>query len=505
MALVGVDGSIAASEAEPVPLHLTDDGGAEQEPGEWWAALAAATRRLLASATGARIVGICPTGQWSGTVALGGDGEPLHRAIIWMDSRGAPDVRRLIGGPVRVAGYDPRKLRTWVSRTGGAPGKSGKDPLAHILWLRRARPEVYEATAVFLEPKDWLVHRLTGARVASTDSIALHWVTDNRDPANVRYDAELLAMAGIDPAKLPGLVAPTAVAGTLTATAAADLGLPAGLPVLAGSPDLHTAAVGSGAVADFAAHLYVGTSDWIGCHVPFKKTDVLRNVAAVPAAIPGRYLVVNEQQSAGACLDYLADNLLLDAPDDRAAAYRRFGELAAAAPPGSGGALFLPWLNGERTPVEDAALRAGFFNLSVGTDRRHLVRAVFEGVAYNVRWLLGAVERFTGRRLDPITMVGGAARSPVWAQIFADVLDRTVRRAEQPIAVNLRGAGLLGAMALGRMRIDDVAAAVPIAAVHQPVPTTRGLHDARFREFRAYHRANRRALRRLNPPHSSPS
>ncbi len=498
MALVGVDGAIAASDAEPVSLHLTADGGAEQDPAEWWDALAVAVRRMLASAGGARVAGICPTGQWSGTVALGGDGQPLHRAIIWMDSRGAPDVRRLVRGPLRVAGYDPRKLRTWVSRTGGAPGKSGKDPLAHILWLRRARPDVYRAAAVFLEPKDWLVHRLTGVRVATTDSIALHWVTDNRDLANVCYDDELLALAGIDPAKLPDLVAPTAVAGALTAWAASDLGLPAGIPVLAGSPDLHTAAVGSGAVDDFAAHLYVGTSDWIGCHVPFKKTDVVRNVATVPAAIPGRYLVVNEQESAGACLDYLADNLLIDAPADRATTYRRFDELAAAAPPGSGGALFLPWLNGERTPVEDAALRAGFFNLSVGTDRRHLVRAVFEGVAYNVRWLLAAVERLTGRRHDPITMVGGAARSGVWGQIFADVLDRNVRCAARPIDVNLRGAGLLGAHALGHLRLDDLAAAVPIDRVHEPDPATGTLHDGRFREFLAFHRANRRALRRLN-------
>jgi xylulokinase len=149
-------------------------------------------------------------------------------------------------------------------------------------------------------------------------------------------------------------------------------------------------------------------------------------------------------------------------------------------------------------------LRAAFFNLAAGTTPAELVRAVFEGVAYNTRWLLGAVERFTGRRLDPLTLVGGGGNSPGWAQIIADVLGRTIARAAEPSAVNLRGAGLLGALALGRIEQEDVAAAVPVAEIHRPDPRTAGLHDDRFGEFLAFYRSSRGGfgVRRRRPSSS---
>ncbi len=160
--------------------------------------------------------------------------------------------------------------------------------------------------------------------------------------------------------------------------------------------------------------------------------------------------------------------------------------------------IFTPWLYGERTPVEDANLRAGFFNQSLDTGQGEMIRSVFEGVAYNTRWLLETVERFTKRRLDPIAMVGGGAQSALWAQIHADVLDRTIVRRRDPIWVNVRGAGMLGHAALGHVEWSEIDAMAPTAATHEPNPVNRATYDRLYDAFRRIHKANRGIYRRLN-------
>ena len=212
-----------------------------------------------------------------------------------------------------------------MRRTGGIPSLSGKDPVGHIHFLREERPEVYAAAAVFLEPVDYLTLRLTGLARASHDSITLHWVTDNRDITAIAYDDSLFELAGLERRTLPELVPTGSVIGGLTPAAAAELGLLAGTPVVAGTGDLHSAAVGSGAVEDFEGHLYIGTSSWISCHVPFKKTDALTNIASIPSGLPGRYLVADEHETGGACLTWLRDSLLYpaDALDSGRRATRR--------------------------------------------------------------------------------------------------------------------------------------------------------------------------------------
>jgi len=494
VAVVASDGTIVAHAVEPVALHLLDGGGAEQDPAEWWSAIRTASQRAVreAAVPPDAFIGVGCTAQWSGTVAVGADGEPLMPAVIWMDSRGNKAIRRVAGGPVNVLGYDPRKIVRWVQVTGGAPGLSGKDPVAHILFIRDAFPDVYRQTATFLEPCDYLNLKLTGTTCASFDSIAAHWVTDNRDIDRVRYDERLLDLTGLDRAKLPDLVAPGTVMGHLTAAAASDLGVPAGLPVAVGSGDVHSAVFGSGAVADFAAHLYIGTSSWISGHVPFKKTAPTSNVASIPAALAGRYLIVDEHETAGACLTFLRDNLGL------AEDFEAMNAMVDSVAPGSGRVLFTPWLNGERSPVDDHTIRGGFHNLSLTTTRAQMVRAVFEGVAFNSRWLLDAVEKFAGRRLDSLAFIGGGANSDQWAQIHADVLDREIRQVADPVLANVRGAALITLLALGRVRPEDIPGMVEIRRIFTPDPTTAGEYEVLFAEFVALYKQTRNIFRRLN-------
>jgi xylulokinase len=506
VALFTLDGDFVDGEFEPVDLVLIGAGGVEQRPDAWWAGIVGACHRLRERVGAALddLAAVSVTSQWSGTVPVDAEGRALHDAVIWMDARGARVTREKVGGRVTVAGYDPRKVRRWISLTGGAPSHSGKDSISHIWWFERERPDIARQTAVYLEPKDYLNLRLTGRAVATYDSIVLHWLTDNRDPRRIEYSRELIELAGIDPTRLPDLVAATDVIGTVLPHVALELGIAPDVPVIGGTPDVQSATLGSGAVGDGEGHLYVGTSSWLTCHVPEKKTDLLRGVASLPSPLPGKYFVADEQETAGACLNWLRDRILWpegDVPDD---AFARIDAMAAASPPGSSGVIFTPWLNGERTPVDDHTVRGGWFNLSLGHDRNDQVRAVLEGVALNGRWLLGAVERFVGRPFPWLHFIGGGASSELWCQIHADVLDREIRQVAHPIRANARGAALLASLALGHTRVEDLGRKVEVVATFHPRRENRATYDAAYDAFTTIYRQNKKMYRRLNREQSLP-
>ncbi|HEV7762655.1 MAG TPA: FGGY-family carbohydrate kinase [Acidimicrobiales bacterium] len=529
VALVSTAGAVLGHEFAATTVDLLPDGGAEQDPDGWWQAIVGATRRLLdrADLPSERIVAACMSAQWGGTVAVDEHGTALHPALIWMDSRGGALSRRLTGGGIEVpgTGYNAARLARWLRRTGGVPTRTGKDPVGQIQWLRHERPEVFAAARWFLDVPEYLTMRLTGEAVAAYDTVVLRWCTDNRDPYDVRYDPGLVALCGLDAAKLPRLVPPATVVGRITPAAAHELGLGTHVQVVAGTGDTTAAAVGAGAVLDHQAHLYVGTSSWLSCHVPAKKTDLRTNVASLPSVVPGRYWVATVQDVAGKALTWLVDNVLYaddelasgdvvgttgtagtagtagapGAPDD---VLDRLNAVAAKVPPGSHGVVFTPWLNGERTPVDDQRLRGGWFNVSLATDRATLVRAVFEGVALNARWMQDAVEGFVRRArpngFDGLTFVGGGASSALWCQIMADVLDRPIRQADDPVLANVRGAGLIGAVALGRLAWDDVPGTVAIRETFTPDPGVRATYDRLYRTFVDLHRRNKSLYARHN-------
>ncbi|MGB8646680.1 MAG: FGGY-family carbohydrate kinase, partial [Anaerolineae bacterium] len=372
VALFTTSGESLGYEFEPIRLILHPNGGAEQDPHEWWSAITRATHRLLARnlVPVDSIIALACTAQWSGTVPVDRNGAPLMDAIIWMDSRGAPYIKQITGGGIEFEGYNVGKLWTWLTKTGGIPGHSGKDSIAHILWLKHEHPEIYRAAYKFLEPADYINLRLTGEFAASQAHMILHWVTDNRQINRIAYDPELLRLTTLDPDKLPALRGCIDILGPLKKEVAAELGLPEQVQVIVGSSDVHSAAIGSGAVRDYQANLYIGTSSWLTCHMPFKKTDLFHNQASLPSGIPGRYLLSNEQECAGACLNYLRDTLLLDpdrlVQDEQVqTVYQAFDKMAERVAPGSDRVIFTPWLYGERTPVEDNMVRGGFFNLSL--------------------------------------------------------------------------------------------------------------------------------------------
>lgn len=424
-------------------------------------------------------------------------------AITWMDSRGAAQVKKITNGLIKIEGYGISKLYKWLRLTGGIPLRSGKDPIAHILFIQKVFPDIYRKTYKFLEPKDYLNLKLTGKCYASYESITLHWVTDNRDIHHIDYHDGLIKMAGISRDKLPELRKATDIIGPVKKEIAEELGLDESTRVVMGTPDIHSAAIGSGAIDDFAGHLYVGTSGWLICHIPYKKTDLFHNMGALPSAIPGKYLLVNEQDIAGETLNFLRDNIIY--PEDELTpvervkdVHRAFNEMAGKITPGCDNLIFTPWLNGERSPVEDSYTRAGFHNISLKTTRSHLVRAVFEGVAFNAKWLLKYVEKLIKQEMTIINMIGGGATSDLWCQIHADIMNRTIRRVKDPIQANVRGAGLIGSVALGFIRFEDIPKKIEYDLIFKPDPGNRPIYKKLFKQYQAIYKQNKKIHKRLN-------
>ncbi len=504
--IFSTQGRFVDFEFQRTPILFLPGGGVEQDPQEWWDALLLTSKKLVQkkSVPADEIEAICISSTFSSTVAVDRGGNHLGNSLTWMDSRGAPYVKKLMGGFPNIQGYGLFKILKWLPRTAGCPSLSGKDDIAHVLLWKYEFPKIYEQAHMFLPSKDYLNLRLTGEFAASFDSIHLFWVTDSRKVDDIHYDDSLIRPLGIDRKKLPPLKASTDVLGTLKAEIAEEIGLGSKVKVVMGSPDHQSACIGSGAVRDYEGHLYIGTSSWIECIVPFKKTDILHAVASLPTAIPGKYQCLNEQDLAGGCLNFLIDNLLFHKnpllPDRTTpgAVYDALNEIAAKVPAGSNKLLFTPWLNGERTPVDDMLLRGGFHNISTTTNMDQMIRAVMEGVAYNTRWSHQYVERFIGRKMNALNIIGGGAKSSLWCQIFADVLDCEIRQVANPMQANARGAAFIALAGLGFINFDEIPGLVPVENVFRPNPINRGIYDELFNVFLRIHKQNKAIYARLN-------
>ena len=292
--------------------------------------------------------------------------------------------------------------------------------------------------------------------------------------------------------------------GGLAPGPAAELGLLPGTPVVTGTGDLHSAAVGSGAVANFAAHLYIGTSSWISCHVPFKKTDPLTNIASIPSGIPGRYLVADEHETGGACLTWLRDNLLF--PDDALSGASAVPGRLLRRPQRDG---VVGAAGGARRALHPLAERRAFAGrrphhpgrlpqpVAVVDPRRHGPRRL-RGGGPNSAWLLGAVEKYCKRPFRSLAFVGGGANSDLWSQIHADATGRTIGQIADPVLANVRGAGLLTLLALGHITLDDIPATVEVKATYEPDPAAAAVYGELVKEFVNLYEKTKGIHRRLN-------
>ncbi len=251
--------------------------------------------------------------------------------------------------------------------------------------------------------------------------------------------------------------------------------------------------------------------------MPFKRTDILHQIATVPGLDPAHPLVANNQETGGAALRWLREQIVAPpdglpgggsgigasgaAADALAPSYEDLLRLAESAPAGCEGLLFTPWLDGERSPVEDKVARAGWLNLSLRTDRAMLVRSVLEGVAFNTRWLFDAYEKFVRRPVPRVRILGGGAQSDLWCQIYADVLARPVEQVADPRHAQLRGVALWARVCLGELTLGEVPALVPAAARFTPSAHARVYADG-YAEYRKLYGTLKGLYHRLNAKHA---
>ncbi|MHA2260198.1 MAG: xylulokinase [Promethearchaeota archaeon] len=518
-AIVSVRGEVIDWAFQETPIHALKGGSVEQDPDDWWNAIKSTAKKVIDNGhvRVEDIVGICNSSQWSGTVAVDKEGNHLMNAIIWMDTRGAKYIEKLNKGLLKVSGYNIKKILSFIKRTGGGPAQHGKDSIGHILAIKNELPDIYNKTDVFLEPQDFVNLKLTGKSAASTTSIQLHWVTDIRDLNNIHYSKKLMRMFKVDSSKFPSdLKKTTDILGPIRNEVADELGLERNTKVVMGAPDTHTATIGSGAIGDYEGHIYIGTSDWIFTHIPYKKTDIVHNLGSIPSAIPGRYVVGNEQQLAGGSLSFLRDKILYNKDDllrEEAVpdVYKIFDRIVEKVPAGSNNLIFTPWLIGERSPVDDATIRGGLYNLSYEMSREHIIRAIFEGVSFNVKWLLSTIENFirkwvikergiskNGIVIPELNIIGGGAQSDIWCQIFADVLDRKIKQVSDPIQTNARGAAYIASIGLGYLKWDEIQNCCEISNIYTPNPDNRSVYDKLYGEYLNIYKTMRKAYNRLN-------
>jgi xylulokinase len=410
------DGAVLATGFASYPLYHPRPGWAEQAPDDWWSAVGSATRACLAqsSANGGpgpdSVRGIGLSGQMHGAVLLDADGTVVRPCIIWADQRTGAECEEI---HARVG------LAQLVNRTGN-PALTGFTA-AKVLWVRNHESEVFARARLLLLPKDYVRLRMTGeAAIERSDAAG----TNLLDISTGDWAHDVLAALELSASLLPPVRGSTEICGRLTAEAATHLGLPAGVPVAGGGADNACGAVGAGVVEPGLVLLSIGTSGVVLAPSVEPRVDRSAPVPRVHTfchATPQTWYLMGVTQAAGLSLRWARD--VLSAPSD--AGYEELTAEAEDVPPGAEGLLFLPYLQGERTPHLDPHARGTWIGLTARHRRAHLVRAVLEGVAFSLKDCVGLLGE-QGVPLAEVRLTGGGGRSAVWRQICADVLERPV-------------------------------------------------------------------------------
>ena len=403
---------VASASAEHEPFASPRPGWAEQDPRDWWKACGTAVRKVLRSShvRSDDIASIGFSGQMHGAVLLDAADDVVRSAIIWCDQRSEAQSNQLS----EMFGRD-----ALIRLTCNPPLTNFT--LTKLLWVREVEPRNWERVAHLMLPKDYVRFRLTGDRAIDMADAS---GTLLLDVANRRWSAEVLRKTSVDERMLPALYESPQVCGRVSDAGAEATGLRVGTPVVAGAGDQAAGAVGMGIARAGAVSATIGTSGVVFAATDRPALDPQGRLHTFCHAIPGRWHVMGVTQAAGLSLRWFRDRLGVLSKDGRDP-YDILAEEASAAPAGSEGAFWVPYLMGERTPHLDPNARAALLGLTASHTRGHVIRAVMEGVAFSLK------DTFTifDEMKIPVTSIrlgGGGARSPLWRQIQADVYGREV-------------------------------------------------------------------------------
>ena len=434
------EGALVGASFQAYDTEYAHTGWAEQNPDDWWEAVCLSTRRLLSETGVARddIACITFSGQMMGAAPLDQNARPLRKAIIWADQR-ALAQERWIG--------ERLSFEAMYRITGHR--LSASYSLAKILWIRDNQPDVFRDAYKFVQAKDCIVARLTGA-----------FVTDPSDASSMNlYDLEAGGWSGaiLDAVELPADKLPTVrpatdVVGEVQSSVADELGVAAGTPVVIGGGDGACAAAGAGVIDPGSAYNYVGSSSWIALSTPEPIYDPDYRTFTFGHVIPDMFMPTGTMQAAGASYQWTRDQLSLFEKETAEklgiSPYELINLEIEQVAPGAEGLFFLPYLLGERSPRWNPLARGAFVGLTIRHSRAHLYRAVLEGVTFNLRVILDAF-RAQGTAISSMRLIGGGASGRIWNQIMADIYGMPVQRLAILEEATSMGAALVGGVGVG--------------------------------------------------------
>jgi xylulokinase len=475
--LFSADGMLVGSSFSSYPTLYPKPGWAEQEPEQYWQAFCRSSRQLLEKTRipPQEIAAVAFSGQMMAALPVDREGRALRNSIIWADLRAT----------AQAASLGKRIDPDLVYRVSGHR-LSASYSAAKIMWIRENEPDVYKRTHKFVHAKDYISCRLTGALATDySDASGMNLL----DIIGLRWSAEVLEAAEIDPGKLPDIVESTEVIGKITAEGAAASGLLSGTPVVIGGGDGACATCGAGVVSENQAYIYLGTSTWMAVASTKPILDPAKRTFTFCHFLRGLYFSAGTMQAGGGSYQWLR-NTLGDA-EVRAAgqagidAYDILNLKAEQAPCGSGGLLFLPYLMGERSPLWNPQARACFIGLTMVHTKKHIIRSVLEGVALNMRMIYEAFQE-QGVKSAKIRLIGGGARSRLWRSIFADVLETPTARLNFIEEATSVGAAIAGGVGVGLLSsIREADRLVQEKEVTPCDPATFPVYRRNYEAFRA--------------------
>ena len=469
-------GRPVASAFAPWPMSMPRPAWAEQDPADWWVGVVATIREVLTASgiAAASIAAIGLSGQMHGLVLLDSRRQVLRPSILWCDQRTGDQC----GWIDRTIGID--RLVASISNP-ALPGFTAPK----LIWVREHEPEVWARARTVLLPKDYIRMRLTGEialEVSDASGTALFNV------AQRRWADELLGDLGIPREWLPSVVGSTDVAGTITPSVAEATGLLAGTPVVGGGADNACAAVGNGVVRQGLGLVSIGSSGVVLAPSEAPRVDPGLRVHTFNHAVPGLWYLMGVTQGAGLSMrwfrDQFAEGERREAARSGRDAYDLMAHQAASSPPGSNGVIWLPYMQGERTPHLDPDARAVLYGLSTAHTRSDVLRAIMEGVAFSLRDCLAIVGE-QGVTLEQVRLTGGGARSGLWRQILADVLatELVITSSDEGPAL---GAALMAGVGAGMFRSleEGCAAAVAVRERIEPEPSRKAIYNGAYELYR---------------------
>ncbi len=475
------EGRLVGSAFYAYDTEYAQTGWAEQNPEDWWQAVCASTRALLAQTgvPGQEIACITFSGQMMGCVPLDRQARPLRKAIIWADVRSVE----------QAAWVGERVPFAEVYRITGHRLSSSYS-LTKILWLRDNQPDIYRATYKFVHAKDAMVARLTGVFVTDPSDASSMNLYDLEQDA---WSARILDAVGLSEEQLPTIRRSIEVVGEVLPAVAEEVGVPAGTPVVIGGGDGACAAAGAGVIRDGSAYNYVGSSSWIALTTPKPIYDPDYKTFTFGHVVPGMVMPTGTMQAAGASYQWTRDRLCQ--PEVEAAAalgispYELMNLQAQKSPPGANGLLYLPYLLGERSPRWNPRARGAFIGLTVRHTRADMIRAVLEGVTMNLRVILDAF-RAQGTPIEAMRVIGGGARGRFWNQLMADIYGIPVHRLAILEEATSMGAALAGGVGIGLYPgFSMIETMNRVVEVFTPDPAAQAVYEEIYPIFEAAYQA----------------